>query len=235
MDEPKGFATPEICFELASKNFPLTPMIVDLDPVKGPQLAGRKSLSLIGAVLDQLLEIYGILKNRIGERCEEGDSFKIIQFYLNDDSVDVGEYTYLELGDVRLPFEVDKVGDVSISAKKGIDLGIGIYAFPIQNEKRPSYVTILYDEENDLIIGAEVVRHEEMHGITSRVIRQLEEKGLRPDTLIFSNEFSEEALEELYEIYDLEYSFEVGDERLDEIYKDMAANLRDPDPVDVLH
>ena len=230
LDDAGGFLTDQLKEELDERKTDTLPLIFDFDPVQGPSYPSKSSLSLIGAVLDQLLEIYDIMGEEIGERCQEGDSYKIIQFYLGEDGLSLGEYTYPELGEVKVPFAVDEVDEpLQIKAKRNTDLSIAIYAFPIQSEKRPSYVTILFDKQIGMILNMFVDMEEDMHNIKERIISFLEERGLRLHSLRFNSEFTEEVLGQLYDIYNIEYDEEIGDENLDEIFQYLQEVLKDPD------
>jgi len=49
------------------------------------------------------------------------------------------------------------------------------------------------------------------------------------DSLRFNSEFTEEVLGQLYDIYNIEYDEEIGDENLDEIFQYLQEVLKDPD------
>lgn len=234
-DDAGGFATPEVQDQLNEKGLPLYPLLVQLDPVKGPRLAENEELDLFGAVLDNLVRIYDKLGEDIGSLCVEGNPFQIVQIYLTETDVDMGQYTYLELGDPVIPFEVDPIDkDMKIKAKRDADICIGLYSIPVMTEEVPSYVTYVYNASADLIAGFDTCSAEEMKDTKNKIIRILEANGLRPRSLCFNNEFCLEVYEELCDFYDLE-DYDLGCEELDMFFWDLLTREDDLPPTELIH
>ena len=235
LDDPEGFMTPELEETLKREKLPEAPLIFSLDRLKGPLIPGKKQRDMIGAVLESLLIIYDEMKETVGERCIEGDLFHIVQFYLEEDRFSIGEYTYLELGDPVLPFKVSRIGDLSITAKNRRDISIGIYAIPTLSEKQVSYLTIIYDQKTELIVGYDLATESEMSGIGFRIVKILEKHDLKPSSLTFNNDFTEETLCELFDVYNLEYDPIIGDDELDNIYRAMVNGFEDIQENNLIH
>ena len=231
IDEPGGFMTPDVKKQLKKKGYDSSPLIIDLEPTCGPHLPRKKELDLIGACMDCLLQIYEYMGEKIGGFCEAQDMYHIIQLYLHEDGLSIGEYTYLELGEPVIPFKVDPIRmDLAIQAKRKGDISIGLYSIPVISEKEPSYVTYVFNETGGLMVGFDVASQEDMPKIKDRIISILESNDLRPRKLTFNNEFALQVLDELFDFYDLDYNHELGCEFLDEFYLDIITGGGDELP-----
>ena len=221
LNDAQGFMTDDIKASLKKRNYDQMPLIIEMDRLEGPILPDNKGCRMIGAVLKQLLEINEEFGDELKDMCQEGNSYLILQFYLDDEGIATGSYSYLELGDPVIPFELDKATPRKIKARRRIELGIGIYTLPLGAEKELSYLTILYDAGNDLIVNFNICFESEMTGIKDRVIDQLEEMGVRPKEIFFNNDFAYDVFDELFDIYKIEPDFVTDPEKLNEIYEDL--------------
>ena len=237
MDDPGGFMTPEMEEALDRKKYAALPLIAQKDKIDPPCLPDQQHCSLIGAVLKQLLTIYDELDEDIGERCEEGNTFKVIQFYLHKEGFDIGEYVDLEIGDPYLPFEVEELKSHRIRAKQKVGLGIGTFIFGFTEAPEPYYLTLLYDHDNDLIISYDLCMESEMSDVKDRIVDKLEEADIRPSEITFNNDFCMEIFDELLDLYDIEEDFYIGDEAINDIYRDFTrrGGIEDPFEEIVIH
>ena len=221
IDSNEGFLNKELENNLDEKNLPTLPLLFHYEPNTMATMPGQERLNIIGAVLESLLILYSELKNDFGERCQEGNLFKIIQFYIRENKgFEIGDYTYLELGDVFLPFSLDEVsGETIIKAKRRASISIGNYAVRVLSEKKPTYITFVVDNESHMIIGADTSREEDMHDIKRRIIDMLEKNNIYPNEIVFNNEFSYELFDELLDVYELWDSFSFDNSELNELYQ----------------
>ncbi|MBQ1900820.1 MAG: hypothetical protein II153_07895 [Erysipelotrichaceae bacterium] len=234
-DEAGGFMTPEVRKQLIGKDLPQSPLMIKLGPASGPRLPSKEELDLYGAVLDNLVRIYDMIGEDIGKFCIEHNMFQIVQIYLSENDLEMGEYTYLELGDPVVPFEVGPIDrDMKISAKRDADICIGLYAIPILSEETSSYVTYVYNASVDLIEGFDVCPAQEMKDEKNKIIGILEANGLRPRSLCFNNGFCEEVYAELCDFYDLD-DYEIGCEQVDAIYWDILTREDISLPEELIH
>ena len=222
IDDEGGFATPEVLRELKSRGLDPLPLIIDMDPVSGPRLSDEFNLDTIGAVLESLLIIERKMGPDLLEYSAEGLDFLVNQFYVTEDGISLGQYTDLVLGDPVLPFVNESLRDVEVSATEEAIVSIGIYTFSVLNERRPSYMFVVYDNDNGLILGGNVLKEEEMSKAKKMIFAILEENNIRPCELIFNNEFCEEVCIELCDIYDIEYPYDYDTPELDAIYMSIA-------------
>ena len=234
-DEAGGFMTPEVRKQLIGKDLPQSPLMIKLGPASGPRLPSKEELDLYGAVLDNLVRIYDMIGEDIGKFCIEHNMFQIVQIYLSENDLEMGEYTYLELGDPVVPFEVGPIDrDMKISAKRDADICIGLYAIPILSEETSSYVTYVYNASADLIEGFDVCPAQEMKDEKNKIIGILEANGLRPRSLCFNNGFCEEVYAELCDFYDMD-DYEIGCEQVDAIYWDILTREDISLPEELIH
>ena len=233
LDSAEGFMTPDIDMELADKNLPDVPLIIDFDPVKGPVLS--KNINLVGAVLESLLEVYEQLNDDMFERCEEGNMYKIIQFYLKDEGISIGEYSYLEMGDPVLPFKLKPFKNKKhIRGKINSEIAIGLYTITVKSEKERAYLTIILDKTKDVILTPIIKTESEMGNINEEVINIIEDYDIEPISLSFNNEFTLEVFDGLYEYYDMEYDPEFENYHMNELFSSMMDALPD-DSNTVIH
>lgn len=219
LDDPEGFMNEEVRHIIKKHQYPKIPLIVDCRPNEDVTIAKKEHLNIVGAVLEQLLELDKELEESVGERCEEGNLYKIIQFYIGENrSCSIGDYEYLELGDAVLPFKVKRVfKKEEIKAEEPLNLGIGLYALSIGEGKRPSYMTILVDLDTDMILSTFIKEEKSMEEILGSVVYSLERNNLEPYRITFNNEFCLEVFHGLIDLYDLkEYEFDT--EPFNDIY-----------------
>lgn len=228
LDDYGGFMTKDIKKDLEKRKYPKLPLIVELSPKDGCVLLNEKNINLVGATLESLLKIYDFLHEKIGERCEEGNVYHVIQFYLYEDEFDIGDYSNLELGDVVIPFKVDEdLSDISISAHKKIDISIGIYATAVEQEENECYLIILYDNESELIIDIMICNRAEMETINRDLINCLEHYDIRPNHITMNNSFCCEVINPLYEVYNIDNYFDVDSDLLNSIYYDCLESFHE--------
>ena len=173
---------------------------------------------MIGAVLDSLNKIYTIIGGAIGDLCVEGDNNHIVQLYLDKKGVQMGAYRDNKLGGAILPYEDEEIDYVDVKATEEADLSIGIYSVAVFEEEKRSYMGIIYDRNKDLFIGYDLCKEDELKGMKNRIVKILEDKNIRPSSLVFNNEFAVKALDDLCVLYEVNYSFELGDKNLDDFY-----------------
>ena len=218
VDDPEGFISPELRVMLKHKKLPEKPLIFHIDPVKKAILSEKKDLDMIGAVLDSLNKIYTIIGGAIGDLCVEGDNNHIVQLYLDKKGVQMGAYRDNKLGGAILPYEDEEIDYVDVKATEEADLSIGIYSVAVFEEEKRSYMGIIYDRNKDLFIGYDLCKEDELKGMKNRIVKILEDKNIRPSSLVFNNEFAVKALDDLCVLYEVNYSFELGDKNLDDFY-----------------
>lgn len=233
LDTPQGFLTPEIELELVDKKLPDIPLIIDFDPVKGPVLS--KNINLVGAVLESLLEIHKQLGDDMFERCEEGELYKIIQFYLHDNGVTIGEYSYLEKGDPVLPFKLNKPDSKNRKRNKNKkEIGFGLYSVSVTSEEDRTYLTLVYEYNNGIILAPIIKAETQMSDIVEEVIGILDDYDIEPTSFSFNNDFALETFDSLYDYYNLEYDPVFENYHMNELFGSMMDALLD-DSNTVIH
>ncbi|MBR2825435.1 MAG: hypothetical protein IKE51_04160 [Solobacterium sp.] len=219
IDDPEGFLTDDIQYELRKRNLPMTPLICDLHHNDKPTLSNIENLNLIGTVLEQLLSIYHDLEESIGERCEKGNPYKIIQFYLYEKSFEIGDYQDLELTDPKLPYKVKQdYQNIIPKVNNKTPIQIGLFSVSIENQEEATYITILLDERTGLIIGHILKKESEMDSILKDVILLLEELDIEPNHLVFNNQFCFETFDGLLDFYGLASKYSFDNQLMNEIF-----------------
>ena len=223
IDDNEGFLNDELKEKLVKDNYPELPLIGYYEPKARMDIPSQNQLNMIGAVLDSLLIIYNFMKDFVGERCEEGNLYKIIQCYLREDkSFEIGEYSYLGLGDVVLPVSMNTISeDIKINAKHEVSISIGLFAITVMNEDNPSYVAFVKENDSGFILGGDTCKGEDLGGFSSKMINLLEERDIKPNEIIFNNEFSFEVCEGLIDLYDAEYDISSEECGLNEVFYEL--------------
>ena len=225
MDDPGGFMTPEIKARLEARNYPTSPLIVQMEPLDGgPTLPDREHCNRIGTILKQLLDIYDTMGDEIADGCVEQDTQQIIQFYADKGGVSSGEYRGPDIGRTVVPFPIDPIHKEKHTAGNETELGIGNNVFSFENEAELFYFTVLYDYRKDIIIDYDLCRESEMTDVKDRIINRLEMHDLRPSSIVFNNSITSEIFRELRDFYDLDAEPEIKDDVMNEIYQDFHSH-----------
>ena len=74
-----------------------------------------------------------------------------------------------------------------------------------------------------------------MADVNDRIAEKLEDLDLYPERIVFNSEFTCEVFAELYDFYDLDSDFEIGEGALNAIYMDFQSHSRMSEEEHLLH
>ena len=173
-DNYEGFLSDEVQIQLQEKGYGRDPLIVYFNPTKGPQVVNQQQINKIGNTLESLLSIEKTLKDDLYKYCEEGNSVHIVQLYLKENNeVQMGYYNKYDLGTTQIPFDVKPVHTNKINAKNKKEISIGIYSMMVLQEENTPFLTIIYDQNADLIIHGFLTAYKDMPDIANKVVETL--------------------------------------------------------------
>lgn len=224
--EPSGFVNEEMADKLAQRNLPPLPAFVKLSYAKKQRIANAKEINLIGAVLNDLLNMMKMvdkqtISKHLGEE-EYAIDDTVNQVYVYSDRVVFGEYEDDEIGiayDKSIQNKVDNQLITKLKkCNKSKDLAIGVYIMPLENDDYPM-LYMIFDVNDEKIISMEAVGPNDRKSIVNKVLKDLIKNDINPISIGFNNDITFDMFSEL--LLDIE-KIGIDDAHvLNDIYEEM--------------
>lgn len=223
------FLSDDLIKELESSNIGLMPNFVSIQTTKGLRLINKDETNLVGAVLSDIIKLFQIsnlsdIKLNLGET---DDIYKINQVYVLDDEVLYGKYNDIEIGDVILPFKLNKVDKKlvrRVCEYEEDEVLIGTYISNCYVEETHEYphMIIVANKKTGFIYKCFMKPIKDMANIKNEVLELFDMLNINPQSIYVNNDYCFEIFDEFDEYFILDYDEEC---LLNDIYKEFLKGI----------
>ena len=223
------FLSDDLIKELESSNIGLMPNFVSIQSTKGLRLINKDETNLVGAVLSDIIKLFQIsnlsdIKLNLGET---DDIYKINQVYVLDDEVLYGKYNDIEIGDVILPFKLNKVDKKlvrRVCEYEEDEVLIGTYISNCYVEETHEYphMIIVANKKTGFIYKCFMKPVKDMANIKNEVLELFDMLNINPQSIYVNNDYCFEIFDEFDEYFILDYDEEC---LLNDIYKEFLKGI----------
>lgn len=207
-----NFLSEDMISELKAKNLPLEPNLSVLEAYKGSHLPNQDELNLIGAVLNDIINLFQLanlsdIKMNLGESKEH---FDIHQVYIGDSEIYFGKYNDIEFGDTILDFYLENIKEKQVNKIDNYDehdvlIGTYISDFYVEDINEHAHIIIIMDKETETIYDYFFKSSKDIKSIKNDILKSFDKHKIKPNCIYVNNDYCYDLLDEFELYFDLDY------------------------------